>query len=143
MTRNSHQGGIAPAVLLAFVLLIIFAFIFVVIVPGYKSASLKAAKRYCHSNITQITANIEMAYLDGQDQKDLSNSDGEIKSSFLNGKNGTFSCPFSGKYMISSGADSYVFCTFHGNTENKVKGREDPGYSSFFWLKRWLDGILK
>lgn len=116
------------------------AFIFIVIVPGYKSGVIHANQRICHNNLQIISGKIEMARLDGFSDADLIQEDGQIKMIALTGD--TLQCPFSGKYLLATGSQTLVYCSFHGDSEKTIPGNLDPDYSALYWLTLWLKGIF-
>jgi hypothetical protein len=121
----------------------VFVFVFLIIIPGYKSASIQAAKSECQHNQNQIAGKIELAILEGKPETEIFSPDGSLMLDLPLRDGKPVACKYGGKYMISPAPERIVFCTFHGDLENRIPGQLDPGYNSFYWLKLWITGILK
>lgn len=126
-----------------FFCLVLLAFIFLVIIPGYKSACIYAGRAACMQNLNQISGKIESAFLDGRSPEEIFSEDGSLKLELPLYKGKPVSCKFGGQYRVSSNSERLVFCTFHGDLDQKIPGKLDPEYSPLYWLKLWLIGIFK
>lgn len=119
----------------------LMAFIFIVIVPGYKSGVIHANQRICHNNLQIISGKIEMARLDGISDTEFILNDGQIKITALT--KDPLQCPFAGKYLLATGSQALIYCSFHGDTDKTIPGNLDPDYSALYWLTLWLKGIFR
>ncbi len=126
--------------LLVAMILAIVAFLFIAIVPGYKSAVIQARQRVCFNNLQIISGKIEMAKLDGFSEAEFFQDNGEIKMPA--GNDAKLKCPFDGKYLLATAPQNLIYCSFHGDPEKLVPGKLDPDYSAVYWLTLWLKGIF-
>lgn len=124
-------------------------FLMGIVGPGYKFGAIHAWRRSCYVNLRVLSSAVEMHLMGGAPLASVVASDDTIiLSAALRPKSATEppTCMCGGTYkMGGTGSDTYVYCTFHGDTEEggPVPGSLDPGYSQLWWLSRFLRDLFR
>jgi hypothetical protein len=138
---------IAIALTLIFSLLIIPQFVI-----SYKSAVIQARRAACFSMSSSIQEAVDSCLI--EDEKDLSMIEPlDLNALAAKGKlKRIYKCPVSGEYRVrmikpdpqatDQEAEYLVYCTFHGEKNQTIPGKTDPGYSWFHWFMEFLRSIF-
>lgn len=114
------------------------------LILGYASAAMRARQKTCFTAQAALENAVELYNLEAKTPEEMMNQ--LDARSLLDRKFVPLLpiCPFNGQFrgtLASNVMD--VSCSFHGNLDQTIPGRIDPGYGLLYWLNDWFHTISK